>query len=91
MNAPFAIPEGGYLRRLNTSLKQCRNAAMSISSPAKRNGVLYIGVTGNLAARVAAHRAGKGGEFTRRYNTRFLVYFEEFPTMSVKPLRERKR
>ncbi len=55
----------------------------------KQYGVLYIGVTSNLAARVAAHREGKGGEFTSRYKIRMLVYFEEFPTISEAIAREK--
>ncbi|WP_367947108.1 GIY-YIG nuclease family protein, partial [Sphingopyxis sp. BSNA05] len=31
----------------------------------KRNGTLYVGVTSNLAARIFAHRNGKGAEFTK--------------------------
>src|SRR5229473_7469951 len=32
----------------------------------KRN-VMYIGVTNNLENRIAEHRSGKGGSFTRQY------------------------
>ena len=39
-------------------------------------GVVYIGVTANLAARVVQHRAGKGSAFCRRYNLRRLVLAE---------------
>ena len=37
---------------------------------------LYTGRTGNLRRRVAQHRSGNGGVFTRRYNLVKLVYFE---------------
>ena len=43
-----------------------------------RSGTLYIGVTGNLRARLEQHRAGKGCSFTRRYHLDRLVYAEEF-------------
>jgi putative endonuclease len=43
-----------------------------------KNRVLYVGVTGFLMARVLRHRAGEGGEFTRRYLVHRLVYFESF-------------
>ncbi len=33
----------------------------------KRNGTLYIGVTNNLAARIFAHREGRGSQFTKKY------------------------
>ena len=39
--------------------------------------VLYIGVTNDLVRRVAEHRAGVGGTFTRRYRVHRLVYAEE--------------
>lgn len=39
--------------------------------------MLYVGVTNDLARRVAQHRAGQGGAFTKRYNVHWLVYAEE--------------
>ncbi len=44
---------------------------------ASTSRVLYVGVTNDLARRVAEHRAGEGGAFTRRYRVRRLVYAEE--------------
>ncbi|WP_417610882.1 GIY-YIG nuclease family protein [Parasphingorhabdus sp.] len=44
----------------------------------KRNGTLYIGVTNSLAARIIAHRNGKGSEFTRKYQVTRLVLIEPF-------------
>jgi putative endonuclease len=38
--------------------------------------VLYTGVTRDLRRRVAQHRAGVGGGFTRRYGVGHLVWFE---------------
>ena len=43
---------------------------------ASRSGVLYVGVTNDLGRRMAQHRTGIGGQFTRRYQVRRLVYFE---------------
>jgi len=40
------------------------------------SGTLYIGVTSNLAARVAQHRSGTGSDFCRRYGLVRLVYVE---------------
>ena len=40
-------------------------------------GTLYIGVTNSLLFRVAQHRAGKGGAFSRKYKVTRLVWFEE--------------
>jgi putative endonuclease len=39
---------------------------------------LYIGVTNNLQRRIAEHRDGASGGFTRRYRINQLVYFEEY-------------
>ena len=44
---------------------------------ASRSRVLYVGVTNNLARRVAEHRAGEGGHFTKRYRVHRLVHAEE--------------
>jgi putative endonuclease len=43
----------------------------------KPRGVLYIGVTADLAARVFKHRQGTGSNFCRRYNLTRLVFAEE--------------
>ncbi len=44
-------------------------------------GVLYIGVTANLAQRVAQHRAGKGSEFCSKYKLTRLVLAEQHDTI----------
>ena len=46
-------------------------------------GTLYIGVTSNLAARVWAHREGRGSKFCARYGLKRLVYAEEAPTIML--------
>ena len=43
-----------------------------------KNGTLYIGVTGDLARRVWEHREGMIPGFTKRYDVKMLVHFEEF-------------
>ena len=40
---------------------------------------LYIGVTNNLARRIAQHKKGQGSAFTSRYHFDRLVYFEQTP------------
>ena len=47
----------------------------------KRYGVLYTGVTADLAARVMQHREGKGGAFTSKYKCTRLVYIEHHSTI----------
>lgn len=44
----------------------------------KRNGTLYIGVTNNLAARIFAHREGRGSHFTSKYGVKMLVWYESY-------------
>jgi putative endonuclease len=43
----------------------------------ERNGTLYIGVTSNLVKRVFEHKKGLLDGFTKKYNTKTLVYFEQ--------------
>jgi putative endonuclease len=42
----------------------------------KPNGVLYLGVTSNLARRIWEHREGIVPGFTKRYGLKRLVYVE---------------
>ncbi len=44
----------------------------------KRNGTLYIGVTSDLLGRVWQHRGGTFPGFTKTYNIKLLVYYEDF-------------
>jgi len=55
----------------------------------KRN-VMYVGVTNNLENRVAEHRSGKGGAFTRRYRVSTLVYAEEYQQIKEAIAREKE-
>ena len=41
-------------------------------------GTLYVGVTKNLAARIHAHKEGRGSAFTRRYGLEKLVWYETY-------------
>ena len=43
-----------------------------------KSRVLYVGVTGFLAARMLQHKARETVGFTRRYHVDRLVYFEVF-------------
>ena len=42
-------------------------------------GVLYVGVTTNLARRAYEHRMGLLDGFTSRYGVTRLVHYEEYP------------
>ncbi|HWF64431.1 MAG TPA: GIY-YIG nuclease family protein [Rhizomicrobium sp.] len=56
----------------------------------KRHGTLYVGVTGNLAGRVAEHRDNLLEGFTKKYDVRSLVWFEEFGDIHDAILREKR-
>ncbi|MBN9311150.1 GIY-YIG nuclease family protein, partial [Devosia sp.] len=43
----------------------------------RRNGTLYIGVTSYLVQRIWQHREGVIPGFTRDYDVKMLVWFEE--------------
>ena len=55
----------------------------------KRNGTLYVGVTGDLATR-AIHKQDLSDGFTRRYVVHLLVHYENFDTMGDAIAREKK-
>jgi len=42
----------------------------------KKQGVLYIGVTGDIIKRVYEHKSGLIKGFTKKYNANKLVYYE---------------
>jgi len=55
-----------------------------------QHSLLYTGRTGNLKRRVAQHRTGNGGVFTRRFNLIKLVYYEEVDDALSAKLREKQ-
>jgi len=55
----------------------------------KSGGVLYVGVTAHLAARVMQHREGTGSTFCKRYNLTRLVLAEEHATITDAIAREK--
>lgn len=54
----------------------------------RRNGTLYVGVTNNLARRIAEHKAKLVPGFTRQYGVDLLVYFEAFDSILEARARE---
>ena len=56
----------------------------------KYNEVLYIGVTNDLARRVAEHRSGMIPGFTQKYNCHKLVYYEEYSEVEMAIAREKQ-
>ena len=53
------------------------------------NGILYVGVTSNLARRAWEHREGIVDGFTRRYGLKRLVYAEFYEDISSAIQREK--
>jgi len=55
----------------------------------KPRGVLYVGVTADIAARVYQHRHGDGSDFCRRYNLALLVFAGEHAMIDEAIAREK--
>jgi putative endonuclease len=56
----------------------------------KKNGVLYVGVTNDLARRIYEHKKKLVAGFTSRYNVDKLVYAQEFNDISEAILYEKR-
>lgn len=54
------------------------------------NTVLYTGVTSNLQRRVWEHQCGQGSEFSSKYKTTKLVYYEVANSAQAAILREKQ-
>ena len=54
----------------------------------RKNGTLYVGVTNNLARRIAEHKAKLVPGFTGKYGVDRLVYFEAFESIFEARARE---
>ncbi len=66
-----------------------RSYHVYIPTNVSRN-VMYVGVSNNLKQRVAEHRAGTGGAFTKRYRVNTLVYAEEYEWIEEAIAREKQ-
>ncbi len=55
-----------------------------------RKTVLYVGVTNNIARRIAEHKSGTVSGFTKRYNVDMLVYVEKFDDIETAIKREKQ-
>jgi putative endonuclease len=55
----------------------------------RRDGILYTGVTTNLAKRSFEHREGVIEGFTKRYGLKSLIYFEVFDDVRAAIQREK--
>ena len=54
----------------------------------QQNGTLYIGATSNLVQRVYQHRNGLIDGFTKKYNCKFLVWYQAFDDLEEARHRE---
>ena len=91
---PLAEDDGHVV--LSTLASQSRyDSSMSIQPAvyimaSRRNGTLYIGVTGALRERVYQHREGLVDGFTKQYGVKTLVHFEFFASMPEAIAREKQ-
>ena len=53
------------------------------------DGILYTGVTSNLAGRIWEHREGIDQGFSKKYGLKRLVWHEEFETIEAAIQREK--
>ena len=56
----------------------------------KRNGILYVGVTSDIARRLYEHKNNLIAGFTRKYNAHNLVYYERFDDVESAIQREKR-
>jgi putative endonuclease len=56
----------------------------------KKYGVLYIGVTSDLVGRVWQHKEAITNGFSRKYNTKILIYFEAHESAESAIMREKQ-
>jgi putative endonuclease len=56
----------------------------------KRYGTLYIGVTGDLVARVYEHKNDLVDGFTKKYQIHTLVYYKQFEDIEAAILEEKR-
>ncbi|MBJ7483437.1 GIY-YIG nuclease family protein [Brevundimonas sp.] len=53
------------------------------------HGSIYIGVSGDLIARIGQHREGRGSRHTSKYGLKRLVWYQPFELMTVAIQREK--
>ena len=56
----------------------------------RKNGVLYIGVTNDLPARIEQHRSGAVSSFTQKYQCHRLVWFPRHENIHDARIAERR-
>jgi putative endonuclease len=56
----------------------------------KKNGALYVGMTGDIGKRTVRHKAGNGCKFTKDYGINKLVYLEKCENRQTAMTREKQ-
>ena len=56
----------------------------------KRNGTLYVGVTGDLLKRIWEHKEGLAEGFTKQHDVKRLVWYEAHESMYEAITREKQ-
>ncbi|MGB7054145.1 MAG: GIY-YIG nuclease family protein [bacterium] len=56
----------------------------------KRNGTLYVGITSNIVKRVWEHKNKVVNGFTKKYDVKNLVYYEQYDDPQNAIRRERR-
>ncbi len=52
--------------------------------------VMYVGMTNNLERRISEHKSGLIDGFTKKYNLKKLVYFEQTGSVDAAIVREKE-
>jgi putative endonuclease len=85
-----AITENRRARLYVVAESRAMERAPCVYILASKSGVLYTGVTSNLAARLTQHKLGGKLGFTTRYNVNRLVWFEPHGNMFSAIAREKE-
>ena len=56
----------------------------------KRHGTLYVGITRDLKRRIVEHKLGIIEGFSKKYDLKLLVYFEQFKYVNDAIYREKQ-
>ena len=56
----------------------------------KYRTTFYVGVTSNLQKRITEHQNDIGSVFTKKYNLKYLIHYEEFSNINQAISREKQ-
>jgi predicted GIY-YIG superfamily endonuclease len=78
----MASPQSGRGHPVESKKNLMRQPAIYIMAN-YRNGTLYVGVTSDLIKRAYEHRQGMVEGFTKKYDCKQLVYYEQHATIDL--------